>query len=145
MRIPIILVILINISACGTTVEKSNRPIREIITGSWAPETKVGQVCRESPPTYSFSNDGALMYVTSDSGLYMSEGGGKFNKLTYQIVGEGQYSLRTIIEGEERRTANGNVVMWDLVLLSENRFCWHRSDWDSNSCTQEFRRCNVTP
>ena len=67
----------------------------------------------------------------------------EMNKLiTYQIISESDRVLRAVIEGEDRRTEQGNVVGWDLVLLDHSRFCWRRWDWPSNACTEALLLCD---
>jgi len=60
----------------------------------------------------------------------------------YQVLSESPDSLRMRIVGETRRTHAGEPVVWDLVLLSRDSYCWHRTDWPSQGCTGRVLRCN---
>ncbi|HEX6037229.1 hypothetical protein [Longimicrobium sp.] len=51
--------------------------------------------------------------------------------------------IRARITGETRKDAEGRAVLWDFVQLSEDSFCWRRSDWDPDGCTQPLYRCIV--
>jgi hypothetical protein len=97
--------------------------------------------CESAPINVSFSDDGALMYHHSSQGLYLGEV--LKERITYQIYDEGEQILRVIIEGEDRRTDDGLVVAWDLVLIDDSRFCWHRYDWEWPRCTKPLIRCNA--
>lgn len=134
-----ILALVFIVSGC-TSTPTVERPLREVVTGQWG---WTAEECRKSPKSISFSSDGGLMYYQSTpgaSGLLL--GDQVLDKVTYQILGEGRRVLRTIIEGETRKTESGNVVMWDLVLRSNDSFCWHRTDWAANACTRPVSRCD---
>ncbi|MEM8661098.1 MAG: hypothetical protein AAGF35_09450 [Pseudomonadota bacterium] len=83
------------------------------------------------------------MYVTSNRGIRQTVGGEPLEVLTYQIIGHSENGLRAVLEGEERRTPSGNVVVWNLLLMNKNEFCWHRADWRKGSCTNPLKRCNI--
>jgi hypothetical protein len=58
----------------------------------------------------------------------------------YRVL-QSEPNLRMVIEGETRKTAAGEPVVWDLVLLSNDQFCWHRTDWSPGACTKAIVRC----
>lgn len=131
------ILILVLVTACSTFPEKE-RPLRDVLTGDWG-WTK--EECQSNPQNYSFSSDGAVMYVKKlDSSVSASDD--RIYKTTkYQIIGESDEALRTVIEGESRRTSDGLVVTWDLILISKYRFCWRRGDWTASGCTEPIIRC----
>ncbi len=47
-----------------------------------------------------------------------------------------------LIVGETRLTDAGEPVVWDLVLKSEDSFCWDRTDWEQGGCTKNNARCS---
>lgn len=50
-------------------------------------------------------------------------------------------TIRGFITDETRKTPDGRLVVWDLVLTSRNSYAWHRTDWAPGSYTAELRRC----
>ena len=46
------------------------------------------------------------------------------------------------MNGETRTTSNAALVVWDLVLMSSNRYQWHRTDWGDAGLTKAIIRCN---
>jgi hypothetical protein len=59
----------------------------------------------------------------------------------YRVVATRPY-LRLLLVDEDRTTASGDPVVWDLMMLSPDRYCWHRTDWPPGSCTQRNERCD---
>jgi hypothetical protein len=49
--------------------------------------------------------------------------------------------LRASMEDETRRTDGGDLVIWDLVLATPNRYHWHRTDWEAGAVTRPIVRC----
>ena len=90
---------------------------------------------------YSFSEDGAKMFVQAPPGG-LSAGGEPREMIAYQVLAENENTLRMVIENEERRTESGHVVVWDLVLINKDNFCWHRADWQPGNCTKVLKRCD---
>jgi hypothetical protein len=52
--------------------------------------------------------------------------------------------IRAELADESRRTADGDLVVWDLVLASDNRYHWHRTDWPEGAVTMAVIRCDGT-
>ncbi len=50
--------------------------------------------------------------------------------------------IRGRIQGEERLTESGEPVIWDIIPLNEQSFCWRRADWPSENCTAPIIRCD---
>jgi len=45
------------------------------------------------------------------------------------------------IVGEKRLDEKGRPVVWDLVMLNENEYVWHRLDWRPGELTSRIHRC----
>jgi hypothetical protein len=82
------------------------------------------------------------MYVYSDDGFVSNEAGDVENISTYFILGESDRAIRSKIEGEYRKTDIGNIVVWDMYLVNDDEFCWHRKDWSVTACTASMYRCS---
>lgn len=129
---------LSTVVSCAQVSSTPPEPVRSVLTGNWGWNERE---CEEAPSKVTFSEDGALMFFSSDAGLVMNREGRVSSKLTYGIIAEHEKGLRAVIIGEERRTDRGDVVLWDLLLISDTRFCWHREDWPNNRCTKALIRC----
>ncbi len=140
-NIIILLVFCLIVSGCVSTpprgkTELSN--LRKSIVGPWAWNS---ENCEKSPQIYSFSEDGSKMYVDSGEGLNLGNRNKKLYRVIYNILDEQVNVLRTSIEGEDRFLDISTKVKWDLVLKSNNQFCWHRTDWAPQACTKPVHKC----
>ena len=137
MKIVTLALVLVIVSACAATSE-TKRPIRDVLTGSWGWNK---EECQSNPQHYSFSSDGAVMFLKRVPDADLAAGNNNYKTTKYQIIGESDQALRTVIEGEGRRTEDVLVVTWDLILINKYRFCWRRGDWKDSSCTEPIIRC----
>lgn len=63
------------------------------------------------------------------------------DRAEYEVIAYTPDSIRLFLVGETRRTSAGELVLWDLVLVSADAYCWHRSDWPQGGCTKRIVRC----
>jgi len=63
----------------------------------------------------------------------------------YKILDDDQGFLRVAMEDEPRLDAEGRPVIWHVVLVDDDTYCWGRDDWEPGSCTPVRRRCPMTP
>ena len=112
----------------------------EVISGNWQWEDEM-ESCATDPDVHSFSAARDTMYLTTLSTDSTSES--QFEVTTYVIQKYDRGSVTGAIIGETRLTDDGVPVVWDLVLKSENSFCWHRTDWNDGACTKDKLRCPV--
>ena len=114
-----------------------SRPtLREAAAGVWGFEA-AGASCKDNPHTITFSADGGemtLQYTKSFDGKPPVQA-------KYKILADGEDYLRMSMYGEDRKTDSGELVVWDLLMLSYDSYCWHRTDWSENGCTQPASRC----
>jgi len=116
-----------------------------LATGTW--DWYAGEsTCVGNTHTLSFSSGRDTMIIAFKQPL-ASMGGQRVFR--YKILGVGsrvlppfQYVVRGAMEGETRRTAGGELAVWDLLLLSPNRYHWHRSDWQVGQGTRAILRCS---
>lgn len=62
-------------------------------------------------------------------------------EVTYQILRNLPNGIRLAMDGEKRLDPAGKQVTWDLMLLGNDQFCWHRGDWPGGGCTKSMDRC----
>jgi hypothetical protein len=118
--------------------QQSQTDIRARVAGRWrwehtTPDCKSGHVI-------SFSTDGRLMLLTP---VPMKGDTGEVTR--YEILGYGPNAIRGRIIDETRRTDQGEIVAWDLILFEQDRYCWRRTDWPTEGCTQPIVRCGGRP
>ena len=111
--------------------------IRDIVTGTWGTEFE-GAMCSDNPHTIRFSADGHSMTLAYTKSLTADPP----TRVEYRVIGEGKGFIRMQITNETEKGADGQLVMWDIVLLTPNSFCWHRSDWSDEGCTKPITRCD---
>lgn len=90
---------------------------------------------------YTFIENGRALKVDAQVEQTLVKGGKKWRQLIYRVLDDNSSTIRMAIDGEERKTADGVPVVWDLVMLSNARICWRRADWPSHACTKDLVRC----
>jgi hypothetical protein len=129
--------IVMLISGCAIN---TNPVVRKDLPGWWG-WSGSDDICNEIVAKYSFSEDGMRVLVHTPNGASFGEGAPQ-KDLAYVIESEISHVLRIKGVGEERRTDNGKLVVWDLVMKDSDTFCWHRTDWKATNCTKDFVRCD---
>lgn len=76
--------------------------------------------------------------------LVEKRGGVAKSQSLYDVVSLEPSYARMKLRGEERRTANGELVAWELIAQSAQEYCWHRADRGAGACTRPVKGCGVT-
>lgn len=116
-----------------------NGDFAEHVAGRWDWSTRLGP-CGDSSHVIAFSPDRKVMTITS--AYWRDSVTGAPTVTTYDVVKVSGAAIRGAIRGETRLTSNGQPVVWDLVMASENEYRWHRADWSSWSMTAAIIRCD---
>jgi hypothetical protein len=111
-----------------------------VLPGSWGWKDSDQVGCATNPHQLSFTKNRQLMLLTTKK-PFDGPDGRPMSTVRYRVL-ETSPHLRMSIEGETRTTPSGDLVVWDLVMLSNDRYCWHRTDWPQGSCTKTNERCN---
>jgi hypothetical protein len=121
--------------------EVSKRPrILDTIQGSWG-WTIEKLSCTENPHTIEVSADNKQLVLSHAHPSEDFTGKVRSEPFLYNILEVKNDRIRMSIDGEQRRTSAGELVVWDLVVLSPDEYCWWRTDWQSTSCTHSVVRC----
>lgn len=106
-----------------------------LLPGTWA--TRIdGHACDENPHKVSLGEDGKVFSVRfRQPPLEDSK-----DLFSYSVIDFGDDFLRMKMDGETRKTDAGELVVWDLALVSPDSYCWRRTDWPS-SCSELRTRC----
>jgi len=111
-----------------------------VAEGRWA-WTTTDSGCTNAWHRIAFSPDHTVMTITSSKPYKMPDG--TLDSVTvYDIQASGPGWIRGAIRGETRKTPDGRLVVWDLVLRSADRYAWHRTDWFRGGYTAQIARCN---
>lgn len=128
-------ILLFSCSNVKKTIEYRNH---DKLVGAWSWSE---QKC-SSPSMYvSFSDDGKKMYADNTKGLYIGVEIAR-KRIVYNIISESENLLVTSIMGEGRKNSSGSPVWWDLVIQSNTKICWRRSDWLYHQCTKSLTKCD---
>ena len=130
---------LVSLLSCTTIHTVEDSPF-VILPGTWGWTTDSGLECHENPHDLSFSDDKSSMLLAFHQPLKNPSEKAE-QTVRYRILATAPH-LRMKIEGETRTTPTGELVVWDLVLLSRNKYCWHRTDWRRGACTASNERCD---
>lgn len=140
MRINLMFPVLLILTLQTYTAHALDNNTRQLLTGKWQWENS-DQICQSNDiSTISFSADGKKMYLSATTQSFANSDA-EYKTHTYNMVDVNTAKLRTFIEGETRVDNHGDVIMWDIKIISENEFCWHRSDWDAQACTRSLLKC----
>lgn len=115
------------------------RQMQDTVTGLWDWEI-APKWCAENPHSITFSRDGSKMEVRHPKGASIA-GGVAQALVVYEVLSKSPGLLKTRVVGETQTSGRGDIVSWDLVLLSPDAYCWRRSDWPPGSCTRRIIRC----
>ena len=113
--------------------------VRDQLPGRWD-WVDASPRCGASAARFSFSADGQQVRVWVSTGVYVGEVA-LGSAAAYEIIDEAPNAMRLRLIGETRSTEAGVPVVWDLILLDADRFCWHRTDWQGGACTKPLTRC----
>lgn len=117
----------------------SGSDIFAVVPGKWA-WTTADSGCTKEWHRITFSPNRTVMMIAASKPYEGADG--KLDSIAvYDIQAHTQTWIRGAIRGETRLTDAGKPVVWDLVLRSEDRYVWHRTDWEPRATTAAIRRC----
>lgn len=93
--------------------------------------------CSRHPQTIAFSPDWRTMTLT----LEPADTDSLRRQAVYDVLGFAGDTIHLSMRGETRRDPAGDLVLWDLVLQTPDRFRWHRRDWRPGVMTKPLVRC----
>ena len=126
----------------GEPYAAPNGDVFAAATGTWDWEGADGY-CRKDPHTITFSPDRSLMTFVSRE-PWTDSSGAVHRTAEYDVQEHTAGRIRGRIRGETRMTAQGEPVVWDLVLVDADTYRWHRTDWPFGASTKPIHRCDST-
>lgn len=122
---------------CAAAPAKSGATIYDRLPGRW------DTVHEESCSNYhevSFDAARKTMFNTYANVGWVTEHDSR-KVMRYMILDDDKGYLRVTLEGETRLDAEGRPVIWHVVLVDDDTYCWGRDDWHPGSCTPVRKRC----
>jgi hypothetical protein len=113
------------------------RTLRAVLEGRWDWSTN-SRPCRYESHRIAFLENGRVLTITP---IGRDSVPGEPFVTTYDIIDETPSSLTGAIRGERRVARNGELVRWELILVSANRYVWRRTDLGSAATSAPILRC----
>jgi hypothetical protein len=110
-----------------------------ILSGTWG-WVQGENTCETNPHEITFSPDRRWMYLKTTHPI-LTPKGIRESEFQYQILSVTPSAIRMQLEDETRLTDSGKPVIWDLQLLTQNQYRWHRTDWRYGAYTRPVKRC----
>lgn len=132
-------------SACGLvgckTTELPAPSVYEVLPGTWGSRLYKDVGCDSNPHVISFSEDRSQMTLRYAQPARTVLG--EAMTLQYKVLSDEPH-LRVQLEGERRRNpSTDKLVVWDLIMVSADQYCWHRADRRLGSCSSRIVRCQA--
>ena len=110
------------------------------LSGQWGWTSDRARSCARNPHTLAFSADRRFLILRHRAPIDTFDGG-KRSEAYYRVLQSSADSLTLSLEGETRRQRDGRSVVWEMRLLSDSAYCWHRTDKSDRSCSAPIVRC----
>jgi len=133
--------IVVTASAQNQPAAKNPPPdanLFQLVAGIWGWQDS--KECEQNPHTISFSAGKTQATFRHKKPVALHDGGTAAT-VTYQIIYAERNMITMYLDGETRRTTDGDRVIWVLVLLDKNTYAWRRTDWEPNRKTKNILRC----
>lgn len=138
MKLPLLMALVSLICASCASVNTSQSSYPASLVGTWG--TEGSDECIE-PEVLEYSSAKSRIYIRFPGD------GGTTNDVTarnlfeYVVLTSSADLVRVALIGEDRLSAAGQPVTWDMVKVDDDRYCWRRSDWEVTQCTVPRVRC----
>jgi hypothetical protein len=97
--------------------------------------------CSENPHRVMFSADRAESVFTWSKEMTDYAGEQRLEG-RYAVLGSDDTSITMEIVGEQRRTRDGQPVVWIMRrVIDPDGYCWGRTDWSQDRCESFHVRC----
>ena len=109
---------------------------------------KFTAVARENPHEISFTPDRRTLILTFRRPPELADGlkpdPHQPLQVRYEVREHSRRSLRVFLvqPPEARRTHQGRLVVWDLVLFGRDTYRWRQTDWPTGEYTRQVVRCD---
>ena len=129
---------LLVVAAVNTAPPSSPPEAMSRIVGTWGSTGRFA--CDQTPHTISVADGGERLLFNTPKAVEMDDGSVR-SVLTYKVLRAERDKLWLFVEGETRKTAAGDPVVWVLIMLDRDTYAWRRTDWAPDGMTKPARRC----
>jgi hypothetical protein len=137
--ISLIAVVVVQVSGCASS-RPTDQSIFAVLPGDWGWEEHEEVGCGNNSHAITFTKDKKIMLLKHKEASTTQDVPAE--AVRYHVL-QSIPNLRMAIEGEKRKAPTGEPVVWDLIMLSPDKYCWHRTDWPAGACTTAVVRCPV--
>ncbi len=139
MRIgfPALLTALALQAGCSSLPELQRRSVTWI-EGTW--EVAGVETCSALPVNIHFAPASSKLFMTYPGNRTNADGESFKKNWVYRVLSATDDRIRVWLAGEDRVDASGLPVTWDIRKITNDEFCWRRSDW-IQACTVSRTRC----
>lgn len=137
-------IVLIGLLAALTTPVFAQDIFADFERGTWGYSGNQDASCHRNPHTIRFSQDHTRVEFVWSTPMtdYLKNQRISGN---YTVISHDNDGIVMAMDGETRRTPEGELVVWVLKMLPENMYCWGRTDWPSTGCIAIHIRCPDLP
>jgi hypothetical protein len=132
------LLLVAAIAGCG-----GGSPRRDVVpalAGTWGWTKDPARSCKANPHTLAFSADRHFLILRHRAPIETYDGSSRIEAY-YRVLQIHKNSVTLLLEGETRRQRDGRPISFELRLLSDTAYCWHRTDKSSRECSPPVVRC----
>jgi hypothetical protein len=99
--------------------------------------------CQNNPHSWNFQLEEMKAFVNFKNEVFYesssSQPRGKV--LNYTITSYSNRRIGMTLDGELRKSDNGDLVEWELWFLDDSSYAWHRIDWEQTIATHPLKLC----
>lgn len=97
--------------------------------------------CENNPHTITFNAKLTEAVFQFQNPVHGADGK-KSARAVYRILARQGNVITMQIVGEKRLDPQGKPVVWDLLLIDERTYTWHRKDWPEKAYTPYIHKCS---
>jgi hypothetical protein len=139
---PRVIRLLLFAAIAGCAGAPQRRDVVPALAGTWGWTQDDARSCTVNPHTLAFSADRRFLILRHRKPIESYDGGRRIEAY-YRVLQIGRNSATLLLEGETRRQRDGRPVSWELRLLSDTAYCWHRTDGSGSECSPPVVRCKT--
>jgi len=138
------IIALIGLFMCLSTPADAQDVFTDFENGAWGYPRDQEPSCRNNPHTIRFSQDRthAEFAWFGPMTTYLRQ---QKSSAGYTVISHGSDRIVMAMDEETRLTPQGDLVVWVLITLPNDMYCWGRTDWPSTGCLAIHVRCPELP
>lgn len=97
--------------------------------------------CEINPHSITFRDNFRKMIIKFDKEINSADGT-KTSMAVYKLINKDRNRITLKMVGDKRIDNTGKGVVWDLVVLNQHEYAWHRHDWHVGALTPTIQLCS---